>query len=384
MADARFSPALDRLLAILFVLAIGVPLAGTVLGVDRDQTDEENRAAATPPPRPRDLASLQAWPDAFTKYFADNFAFRADLVRWQARLRVGVLRSSPTPDVLLGRDGWLFYGTDGAIQDYSGDRAFTPGELRQWRDTLQHTHDWLRRRGIRFVFLLAPDKHWIYPEHMPGGIGRSGVTSRMDQLVVYLRNHSSVAVVDARPALIEARRSDRLFHLTDTHWNDVGAFVAYQQVMMALGPGDDGLRPRPRAELERRVIPRTGFDLARMLGLGRVWVEDDLQLEPPGGRRARVVEPARASRALMDARVVTEGPAGAPRAVVFRDSFGSAMIPFLAEHFSRAVYVWQNDFDPALVANERPAVVIQEWVGRHLYTVSPYDGVAAAAPSGQQ
>ena len=51
------------------------------------------------------------------------------------------------------------------------------------------------------------------------------------------------------------------------------------------------------------------------------------------------------------------------------------MIPFLAEHFSRAVYLWQNNFDPAVVIDERPAVVIQEWVGRHLYTQVPYDAV---------
>ena len=79
----------------------------------------------------------------------------------------------------------------------------------------------------------------------------------------------------------------------------------------------------------------------------------------------------------MDARVVTEQPGPRPRAVIFRDSFGSAMIPFLSEHFSRAVYVWQNDLDPALVLQERPTVVIQEWVGRHLHTAAPYDAVAA-------
>ena len=79
----------------------------------------------------------------------------------------------------------------------------------------------------------------------------------------------------------------------------------------------------------------------------------------------------------MDARVVTEGPPAGPRAVIFRDSFGSAMIPYLSEHFSRAVYVWRNDFDPSLVEAERPDVVIQEWVGRHLYTAAPYDAVAA-------
>ena len=60
-----------------------------------------------------------------------------------------------------------------------------------------------------------------------------------------------------------------------------------------------------------------------------------------------------------------------PRAVVFRDSFASRLVPFLSEHFSRAVYLWQNDFDPEIVLRERPDVVIQEIAGRHLYVYTP-------------
>ena len=60
-----------------------------------------------------------------------------------------------------------------------------------------------------------------------------------------------------------------------------------------------------------------------------------------------------------------------PRAVVIRDSFMSAVAPFLSEHFSRAVYVWRNDFDAASIEAEHPDVVIQEIVGRHLYDYVP-------------
>ena len=60
-----------------------------------------------------------------------------------------------------------------------------------------------------------------------------------------------------------------------------------------------------------------------------------------------------------------------PRAVIFRDSFVSRLVPFLSEHFSRAVYLWQNDFDAAAVEHEHPDVVIQEIVGRHLYNFIP-------------
>jgi hypothetical protein len=60
-----------------------------------------------------------------------------------------------------------------------------------------------------------------------------------------------------------------------------------------------------------------------------------------------------------------------PRAVIFRDSFFSSVVPFTSEHFSRAVYLWQNDFDAEVVQHEHPDVVIQEIVGRHLYNFIP-------------
>jgi hypothetical protein len=377
MTQPPFSPRFNRLLVVAFVAAIFVPLAGTVAGVGDDVTAEENREAAPWPGIPRDGAAVRGWPEAFTRAFADRFAFRSPLVRWQARARVEWLHSSPTPDVLLGRKGWLFYGTDGAVDDFTSARPFSSQELEEWRSTLQDTRDWLAGRDIAYVFLIAPDKYWVYPEMMPDRLGGNHGHSRIDQLVADLRAHSTVPVVDVRETLAAAKAADRVYHLTDTHWNDLGAFVAYQQVMRSV-EAQAGLRSKERGELELRAVPRSGMDLARMLGLGQVLVEEDLQLEPTHGRQSRVVEPARPSRALMDPRVVTEGPAGAPRAVVFRDSFGSAMIPFLAEHFSRAVYLWQNNFDPQVVIDERPAVVIQEWVGRHLYTQVPYDAVRAS------
>ena len=69
--------------------------------------------------------------------------------------------------------------------------------------------------------------------------------------------------------------------------------------------------------------------------------------------------------------------------MIFRDSFGSALVPLLAEHFSRALHLWQYNFDPRVVTKERPTVVIQEWVGRRLATLLPYDAVAAL-PAGER
>jgi hypothetical protein len=43
----------------------------------------------------------------------------------------------------------------------------------------------------------------------------------------------------------------------------------------------------------------------------------------------------------------------------------------VSEHFSRVVYLWQNDFDADAVIKERADVVIQEIVGRHLHNFIP-------------
>ena len=60
-----------------------------------------------------------------------------------------------------------------------------------------------------------------------------------------------------------------------------------------------------------------------------------------------------------------------PRAVVFRDSFSTALIPFLSEHFGRIVYLWQYDLDAEVIERERPDVVILQMTERALASHPP-------------
>ena len=60
------------------------------------------------------------------------------------------------------------------------------------------------------------------------------------------------------------------------------------------------------------------------------------------------------------------GDASLPSAVMFRDSFANALIPFLSESFERIVYVWHPDVNAHVVELERADVVIQEVAERFL------------------
>jgi alginate O-acetyltransferase complex protein AlgJ len=206
---------------------------------------------------------------------------------------------------------------------------------------------------------------------MPSKLTRMGALSRTDQLFTALQDTG--LAIDVRPVEFEAKARERVYQQTDTHWNDRGALVAYQEIIRAVR----ARVPRTPAAWTREdfiAVDRTveGLDLAGMMGLTRVLREVDMTLVPRRPRRARVLEPAGAGPTDEEGRLVTAiDDASLPRAVIFRDSFTSRLVPFLSEHFSRAVYLWQNDFDAAVVTQEHPDVVIQQIVGRHLYNFIP-------------
>lgn len=365
----RLAPWAARLLAAAFVAAIVVPGLATLAGLDREVQRDE--AAAAPP---SGLQSYAAW-------FDGHFAFRAALVRAQAWLRYTGAGVSPLPTVWEGRDGWWYYADDGAVEETLNQTLLSAAELDEWCATLQHTADWLGAQGIAYVFAIAPGKQALYPEFLPPGVHPRGGPTRVDQVIEALRTRTSVPVLDLRAPLAAAKASGpAIFHRTDTHWNDVGAAVGYRAMLQALPPVHGLAPPAGPEAFTLTPTPQPGGDLADMLGLTATIRETELRLVPVAARRARIVEPPTRERGFGVPRMVTVvDDASLPRAVFYRDSFGSALIPFLAEHFQRMVALWEYDVVPATIREERPQVVIQEWVGRRLYTRLPYDAIVADA-----
>jgi hypothetical protein len=359
------------LLVALFIVTISLPLAANLAGFDGADPGAENRELAPFPRVGESLKSVAELPANLGLWFDDHFGFRSVLIRWYGESRLFALGVSPSAAVVKGHDGWFFYGDDKAIEDYAQVEPMTPEALGNWRAAVTAARDWLRARGVAYVFTIAPDKHVIYGEEMPSTLARVSDISLADQLFTTLQDTG--LAVDARPALFGAKARERIYQQTDTHWNDRGALVAYQGIINAVRarvPATPPAWTRDDFDPVDRVVE--GFDLAAMMGLKRVLRETDLTLVPRRVRRARVVEPAGASPMDEEGRLVTVvDDLSLPRAVIFRDSFVSRLVPFLSEHFSRAVYLWQNDFDAQAVEQEHPDVVIQEIVGRHLYGFIP-------------
>ena len=237
--------------------------------------------------------------------------------------------------------------------------------------------DWLAERGIPYLVVIPPHKDTIYPEFMPEAYNKVHSRSRLDQLMDHMKAHSTVRIVDVRDDMQLAKQRELLYDLRDTHWNARGAFIAYGRIVEALSTWFPEMRAVPRTAFRDVANVGPGGDLATMLGLSDELRENRLGLEPLVPRHARQTKESFALPPGWAPYQVTlameRDDAKLPRAVMFRDSYATHLIPFLSEHFERIIYVWDYRFDHGLVVRERPDVVIQELLERSLQGPLPAD-----------
>jgi hypothetical protein len=354
---------------VLFAAALALPPLRTLVDAGRADTRGENRRAAALPTLPRDRRALAEFPARFERFYADAFGFRRTLLRWNSIVRTRWLGVSPSERVAIGQDGWLYYAGGGALEDDEGLRPFGPEELDGWQRALEARREWLAAHGIHHLVVIAPNTQSVYPEYLPRAHGDVGRPSRLDQLMERVRAGSPLDVIDLRETLRQARTRERVYQRTDSHWNDRGAFAAYQRIMQRVSGWYPAATPFARDAFEDIVEEGPGGDLARMIGLVDAYREEELALRPRLPRRARRAETG-FLRSHLDGpgrpRAFEVDDSTLPRAVMLHDSFGRALIPFLSEHFRRILYLPGHDLAPRVIEREGPDLVIEELVERRL------------------
>jgi alginate O-acetyltransferase complex protein AlgJ len=165
-----------------------------------------------------------------------------------------------------------------------------------------------------------------------------------------------------RPALRTAKRIAPTYYQTDSHWNTFGGFIASEEIIQALAKRDSGFQPLDRDSFELEKRPLDQGDLALMLG--GYMPETDLELRPKTNLpplTETVLKPD-----SITPTTFTSNSRGEGTCLVFRDSFGPALKPFLGYHFKKTGYYWApGGFETNTIEEIKPTVVISEIVERH-------------------
>jgi alginate O-acetyltransferase complex protein AlgJ len=382
---SRYNRVSDWVIILTFCAALVAPLVGSRWDLDPTSKLNENRKMAEAPRRPADFSGLAAFTQGFEKYWNDAFGFRRLLIRANAlaRYRLGV---SPTPQIIIGKQQWLYYTGEWSLDTYQGLRLFSEDELKKWRDALQARSDWMARQGGHYLLVIAPNKQSTYPEYMPERFSRSKITP-LGQLAQYLRQHSTVEFLDMRAALDAAKPSGDVFWRTDTHWNDAGTFLCYSEIIRRLQQWYPSLRARARTDFNVTSAGVWSGDLAAMLGLTGTVTEPRIEWVPRFSLRSRRLDTAGKPPKNSIRFTAWERTSTRPRAVFFKDSYLVApenrnlvarnddfmikrsslqFAALMAEQFSHSVFSWQHDFDSEIVTRVHADVVVQELAERWL------------------
>lgn len=403
MAPGRARLAFNLLISVGFVALLWAPVLDAIFSLDPSPERDERRTLRTRPTLGFDAHSLASYPGDFDAFYGDRMGFRSSLIRWNNYIEVTWLDTIPdvgepgdlpvgTPiaarrggrgkQVVLGVDGWFFYGGEGALDDYRGLGSLKNRELAEWRREFEARRDWLRERDAEYLLLIAPNKESIYSEFMPKNIRKIGSVSRLDQILSYLGERSDLIIVNPMPHLREARASERVYARTDTHWNDVGAHIAYLDLMEALQALFPAIEAHDRSWFRVRTEFGRGGDLASLLGISESLSEEKitLQRKQMAGARRTQVNVLSSLEADSPPFAMTGTTSQISRAVVFSDSFGLVLVPFLSEHFGRIVFYEGTGFLKYVVLHERPQVVIEVMAERSFVQSPPLGFRQAAKP----
>lgn len=365
---------LGRIFALGFLVSLFVPLVGTWRHWDPvGSASNENRKLAERPSLPGNFKDAGKYSDRWLSFYRDHFGLRNTLIRAVAETRFHGLGADTDGNVVIGKDGWLFLRPDGDRNfiAYRGLNPLSEDELTAWQQLLERRNAWLKAHGIPYLVVIPPDKQTIYSEFLPGEYAPIRKISRLDQLIARLReSHSPVRLIDLRAALIAAKPTARLYHKTDTHWNDAGAFVGYGVIMGAVREmlPQWNIIPQTRDDFVVSPISSEVGDLARMMDMPDQY--------PDAGYAFRRKRPFPIPTAMMDrneSTVMDINNPTLPHLVFYRDSFGIALVPMIGPHFGRVVYAFHYEMDPEMIAREKPDLVISEFLERNLYIAPPTD-----------
>jgi hypothetical protein len=343
----------------VFLCAVFAPMVDQVVRPSsvRD-TKVELRAPAKFPDLPKSTRELVRFPTRFEAWHKDTFGLRDVLLHAHSLLRLSMLRSSPTPSLVLGKGDWVFSTTALAMEDHRGTLTMSPALLAEWQRFLERRRDYLAERKIEYLLVVAPSKDEVYPELLPPCFAPVGPT-RLDQLLRQLEQHSDVEVLDLRSALRDEKRRDEgedfSYYPLGIHWTDRGAYAGYAAIVRRLAQHRPDLAPLPREAFQVSLASDPGDSWA-----DRLYLSDRLhQLRLAWSLREPGAFPrgdSATDRAAVYGR--TDGRP-LPRALLLHDSFGLQVRAALAEHFSELDCAWTMDLDPSRLDAIRPDVVIQ-------------------------
>lgn len=343
-----------------------LPIVGQLIPIFPVIKSSENRAMKAFPNI--SVSKLDGLPAEFDEYYADNLVLRNQLLKWNSYIKFHLFSIPPLTDkAFIGKEGWM-YAIKDEMDHYVGNTILSQDTLNMFVETIKYRRHFLDSLNCMYYLVIVPIKTTIYPEYIPLSKRKDGQKTLTDQIVDELKYYTEINLIDLRGELIDHKGDYRLFHKTDNHWNEYGGYIASNYILDRISHDFPNIQPIDKLEYKIETVEAEGRLLTNLMGIFEGVKEQEFICTPMFDRLAFKGEknnypvPNYFPYKNSYERVYETNNPNLPKLLVIQDSFGTTLMPFLSEHFSKSVFIfdaWQHELQKEIVLKEEPDIYIQ-------------------------
>lgn len=336
--------------SLIFFLICAIPF-GAMFFV-KERQPEANEITVVKPELQEDGEWNSEYLKDLSAYMDSNFAGRQTLITANARLMENLVNSSENEKVICGKDGWLFF--EETAKDYLGQATISNRQAFAIARNLETMKRGIEKKGGSFFFTIAPNKNSLYGQFMPDRYLEQMQENNYSKLKPYL---DTSYYIDLFVPLRESK--EILYHKWDSHWNRQGALFVRDVLMERTGRtaiSYDAVSAEQRrshkGDLYEMVYPE-GTELDWDVAYDR---KNDFIYRNP-------------VRDNDEPQIETKNKRKKENLVMYRDSFGIALLPFMADEYGAALFSKEVPYQMEMLNDYLPGDVIVEIVERNLDTL---------------
>ena len=304
--------------------------------------------------------------DEYDKYYTSNFSLKKCLFKPYYFIQNDFLHKNLLPaKVVNGKDGWMFLGDSysNVILESRGLLKFNNKQVNLIRDNVLSTTKYLKENDIIYYLALAPNKHTIYGDKLftNNYTGETKKTQVHDALSI-----NNLKFIDLGKGFDEIK--EQLFFKTNTHWNDLGAYYGYKNLMESIKQEFKNIKSVSLNEIDIESKISWKEDLTNMLDISVKEIQEYYTVKNPKSQKykSRLTIPDNYKRKPETYEHRYKSNSNDLKVLIFRDSFSSAMEKYLTESFGETVFIWSSIIDKDLIEKEKPDIVIHEIIERNI------------------
>lgn len=360
---------INRFLLIAFVLVLLLPLAGFFLLPHKDISSSERRKLVSTPELPSSLKDIEKFTFKFTVFYNDHFGFRDELIYLHNKLKYSFNISPNSRHALIGKQDWLY------SQTHQSRTLKNPSatELKLIANYYNDWNSWFESQQIPYILTFIPHKSEVHPEYLPYYWPQDNQPTFYDTILNQLSEQPKLDTVNAKQLLLDNKKEGvPLYFKNDHHWNMIGADIVQNGIAERIkryldirpiltGPASFSWqaqgKPIYQQDAPFNKLIQYRDSLTTQLGLAGE--QPELYPIPDwlNDKKFRIINPP-------PFETVRSFPQNGLKALVIRDSYSRALIPYFNQYFGEVMYLWRYHPSPETMSNMissfQPDIVIEQ------------------------